>query len=304
MSVNSTKFVERGFIRLGSEVVNGNVRLYIEDSGPGLPEEKKKALFASHQESLDLMHQGTGIGLSICRYLSRLMNAKIWLDEDYHSGIEGCPGARFIVDLQKAPVQDFEKFMLMDDDNRSNDGSCPLINVSAGEICKAQDQALEEELEQAPVLPENMNILFVDDEAILRKLFIRSVNRAAPTWTIQEAGNADAAIQILEKNPKQFDIIFIDQYMPSIERPLLGTEAVQHLRAMGIDCQICGLSANDLRHDFKAAGANGFLIKPFPCAKDILTRELARLLRLDDDSKRQRLPQLEDDESLHSIVDV
>ena len=28
-----------------------------------------------------------------------MIGAKLWVDEDYDSGIEGCPGARFVVDL-------------------------------------------------------------------------------------------------------------------------------------------------------------------------------------------------------------
>ena len=48
---NSAKFVEKGFIRLGADVVDGKVQLSIEDSGPGIPEEKRSRLFAKFQES-------------------------------------------------------------------------------------------------------------------------------------------------------------------------------------------------------------------------------------------------------------
>ena len=56
---NSSKFVEKGFIRLSAEVVNGHVQLAVEDSGPGLPPEKREKLFTKYQDSLDVLAQGT-----------------------------------------------------------------------------------------------------------------------------------------------------------------------------------------------------------------------------------------------------
>jgi signal transduction histidine kinase len=38
---NSIKFVEKGFIRFRAAVVDGLVTLYVEDSGPGVPKEKR-----------------------------------------------------------------------------------------------------------------------------------------------------------------------------------------------------------------------------------------------------------------------
>jgi two-component system, sensor histidine kinase ChiS len=38
---NSVKFVEEGFVRLSAAVVDGNVRIIVEDSGPGIPVEKR-----------------------------------------------------------------------------------------------------------------------------------------------------------------------------------------------------------------------------------------------------------------------
>ena len=56
---NSAKFVDEGFIKLRAEVVDGFVRLYVEDSGPGIPYEKRERLFSKFQESLDTLSQGT-----------------------------------------------------------------------------------------------------------------------------------------------------------------------------------------------------------------------------------------------------
>ena len=44
------------------------------------------------------------------------------------------------------------------------------------------------------------------------------------------------------------------------------------------DSLICGFSANDMERQFMDAGADAFLMKPFPYQKDQLGRELKRIL--------------------------
>jgi DNA-binding response OmpR family regulator len=73
----------------------------------------------------------------------------------------------------------------------------------------------------------------------------------------------------------------MDQYMTSAEQALKGTETVRALRAIGVNCIICGLSANDLESAFISAGADFFVIKPFPCREDELRFELGRILQRD-----------------------
>jgi response regulator of citrate/malate metabolism len=52
---------------------------------------------------------------------------------------------------------------------------------------------------------------FVDDDAMLRKMFSRVLKSVAPTWTILEASNGETALCIVED--EVFDLIFVDQYM-------------------------------------------------------------------------------------------
>lgn len=66
--------------------------------------------------------------------------------------------------------------------------------------------------------------------------------------------------------------------MASVEKQLLGTETIQAMRAKGVTSIICGLSANDIEDQFKSAGANAFMSKPFPCKKEVLEVEFRRML--------------------------
>ena len=79
---------------------------------------------------------------------------------------------------------------------------------------------------------------------------------------------------------EEFDIIFMDMYMASVEKQLLGTETVEELRNRGVTCHIFGLSANDKEEEFLQAGADGFCFKPFPCKTESLKAELRRLLAI------------------------
>ena len=190
------------------------------------------------------------------------MDGQIYLDDDFDSGLPGRPGSRFVVEL-KVPPEDFmpeemEPMLTSDDGVGANRNTVPTENNYPKE------------------LPTDLSLLFVDDDPILRKLFARTVRTVAPGWTIREASNGETALQIVENN--HFDLIFMDMYMASVQKQLLGTETVAELRHRGVTCRICGLSANDKESDFLEAGADVFCFKPFACEKGALRQELLRVL--------------------------
>jgi CheY-like chemotaxis protein len=69
------------------------------------------------------------------------------------------------------------------------------------------------------------------------------------------------------------------RYMASTEKQLLGTETVKELRSRSVKSTICGLSANNMEQAFMSAGADFFILKPFPCNKSALECVLGRLAR-------------------------
>ena len=98
-----------------------------------------------------------------------------------------------------------------------------------------------------------------------------------PGWKIREASNGETALRLVDD--EEFDLLFLDQYMSSAEKQLLGTETARKLRSKGVsETIICGLSANDMGRNFIKAGADIFLMKPFPCKGDELKRALVDVL--------------------------
>lgn len=358
---NSSKFVEKGFIRMRANVVDHQVRLYVEDSGVGIPEEKRKELFAKYQLSLDLLSQGTGLGLNLSKKLMLSMGGEIWLDEDYHSGIEGCVGACFVLQLNDGPIdieatlqteRESSEFPISSTDKSSSQSSMQVKEVpteayddeptqppapanalfSIPLAPPASDSSPPEDIEnpnsstqQNPCslfaipppaqssivpnlpppptsppsaaalplaeekpkdeLPTDLAVLFVDDDAVLRKLFMRAVRKVAPSWKIQEAASGEAALKLCEE--QDFTLIFLDQYMASVDKQLLGTETAQAMRSRGIKSTICGLSANDIRDSFLSSGANDFLLKPMPCKPDSLREVLSKILQMHNNPTSQ-----------------
>lgn len=188
------------------------------------------------------------------------MDGQIYLDMEYDSGLPGRPGSRFVVEL-KAPPEDFLKDM------------DPILK---GSLDGDNNHGMDATESYAHELPDVISVLFVDDDPILRKLFARQVRTVAPNWKIREASNGETALQLVEEST--FDLIFMDMYMASVQKQLLGTETVAEMRHRGVTCRICGLSANDKENDFLNAGADVFSFKPFACEKGALVQELLRVL--------------------------
>ena len=78
---NAAKFSpEGGTVAVTMEVVDGNVRVGVADSGPGIPESFRGRIFGRFAQA-DMSHTrqkgGTGLGLAICKRLLELMGGKI-----------------------------------------------------------------------------------------------------------------------------------------------------------------------------------------------------------------------------------
>ena len=183
------------------------------------------------------------------------MGGGIRLDESFTSGYKNYLGTRFVVNLRQPPL--IPETITYDPDTKNRSDPTSHSGLSND-------------------LPSKISVLFVDDDPILRKLFTRTAKTVAPGWSFREASNGETALRLVEK--EHFDLIFMDMYMASVEKQLLGTETVMALRKKGVDCRICGLSANDKETEFLEAGADSFTFKPFPCEARALTQELCRVL--------------------------
>jgi len=96
---NAVKFVAPGVrpnVRIFSETVGDEFKIWVEDNGIGIPKHAQNRLFGMFQK-LDNQYEGTGIGLAIVRKVVERMGGQV--------GVESEPGkgSRFWVSLRRAP---------------------------------------------------------------------------------------------------------------------------------------------------------------------------------------------------------
>ena len=83
---NAFKFTKEGHVKTTITLDALNVNIRIEDTGIGVPNDKKELIFERF-EKVDTFNPGSGLGLSICRELLKRMNGTICCDKDYTDGL-------------------------------------------------------------------------------------------------------------------------------------------------------------------------------------------------------------------------
>ncbi|HJF72292.1 MAG TPA: response regulator [Butyricimonas virosa] len=84
---NAIKYTEKGSITLGYKLKGDMMEGYVRDTGSGIPVEKLNNVFGRF-EKLDLLKQGFGLGLSICKSILDKIGGEIWVESEL--GIGSC----------------------------------------------------------------------------------------------------------------------------------------------------------------------------------------------------------------------
>lgn len=87
--VNSLKFTPKGTIQLGYFLNNGEVTIFVKDTGIGIEEKYHKKIFdrfVQVESGYSRKFEGTGLGLSIVKHFVDLLGGKIWLESELGKG--------------------------------------------------------------------------------------------------------------------------------------------------------------------------------------------------------------------------
>ena len=92
-----------GRVTLSAESRGARVAIIVEDTGPGIPPDKREAIFEPFVQldrSLTQPREGLGLGLAISRDLARGMFGDLTVDAD------ATPGARFVLTMRRGVVDE------------------------------------------------------------------------------------------------------------------------------------------------------------------------------------------------------
>ncbi|MCB8969165.1 MAG: response regulator [Ardenticatenaceae bacterium] len=80
---NACRFTEEGTVTLRAFRQDGELRIQVTDTGPGIPEEQLARIFTEFYQvdySLSRKHGGAGLGLAICHRFVQAHNGRIWVE--------------------------------------------------------------------------------------------------------------------------------------------------------------------------------------------------------------------------------
>ena len=83
---NAVKFTAAGSIRLGYDKLPSSLRIWVRDTGKGIPADKCNDRLFERFVKVDDFVAGTGLGLSICRSLADLLGGEVGVESVYQQG--------------------------------------------------------------------------------------------------------------------------------------------------------------------------------------------------------------------------
>lgn len=226
---NAIKYTDRGTIEFGYTIKDRVIEFFVKDTGIGIPMAQQAVIFERFIQ-VDISNiqarQGAGLGLAIAKAFVKLLGGDIWLESQ-----EGV-GTTFYFTL-------------------------PLNTINAEEKPQTVRTPKTEKQSTAPINAK-LKILIADDDAISRKLILKSVKEFGKE--IVEAKTGREAVQKFKENP-DVDLILMDVQMPDMN----GYEATKAIREINPDVIIITQSAFGLTGDREKAllaGSNDYITKP------------------------------------------
>lgn len=238
---NAIKFTEEGYVRLDLTSFEDNMgdpvlRMRVEDTGIGIPEEKQGAIFNKFTQadvSTARKYGGTGLGLAITKDLVEIMGGEISVQS-----VEG-RGTTFYAEI---PF-----------------GLCTGKNVTIDDIQSDQDKS-------TALFDFDTPILAVDDHPV-NLLFISKVLKKIGFTHVDEAGSGSKALALYEKT--KYPLIFMDCQMPEMD----GFETSAHIRDAenySNDTKIIAVTADAMKGAKERcidSGMNDYISKPVDIEK-------------------------------------
>jgi two-component system sensor histidine kinase RpfC len=244
---NAVKFTDQGSVALHVRLVSSEASVLrlcfsVRDTGIGIPAEDKERIFRAFEQvdsGPTRRFGGTGLGTTIAKTLTQLLDGQIGLEDNpgggSHFWIELPMRAQGVAELED-PARDPGKVVAFDD---------PFVR------------------HKARVRP--LRVLVADDQQANRTVLTRILERAG--HRVQQAVDGEQALDLLELD--NIDLAIVDMHMPRLS----GLDVLRQLRYMqagGKRTPVIVLSADataQAAREAEEAGAPAFLTKPVMVAR-------------------------------------
>ncbi|MGK5093210.1 response regulator [Deltaproteobacteria bacterium TL4] len=263
---NAIKFTHEGHVTVSAEWKGNTARVFIKDSGIGVPEEKQKLIFESFEQgdgSTARQYGGTGLGLSVSRKLIELHHGEITVQSRVGEG------STFIFSIPLSKRLKNQVVSEKKDPGENELSAAPAKTAISAEPSLARELALSAKqaeneassaMETAPGGEERETILIVDDEPINVQVLVNQLK--LQNYKVLTATDGYQALEILEKEVP--DLVLLDIMMPRMS----GYEVCQRIRQKhgATNLPVVMLTAKNQADDIVQGlqcGANDYLTKPF-----------------------------------------
>ncbi|HEY0073919.1 MAG TPA: CHASE4 domain-containing protein [Abditibacteriaceae bacterium] len=225
-----------GTVYVDYHVSQANVRICVQDDGPGLNDEQKKKIFSPFDrlgaESTAI--EGTGIGLTLSKHLAEAMDGSLNFDHDRTEG------SLFWVEIPLA--------------------SCPanVVEIQTDAASHADKSISTDQLKQQD--RKEKRLVYVEDNPSNRRLIEIMVKKRAG-FELELACDGEAGLRLLRATLP--DLLLLDAHLPDMD----GEEILSLLRQdatwKNIPIVIVTADATPERQQrMMQAGANAVLTKP------------------------------------------
>jgi PAS domain S-box-containing protein len=222
---NAVKFTEKGKIEYGYTLDETGIRFFVKDTGIGISQEKLDKVFDVFRQ-IDDSHtrkqSGLGLGLAICKEISKILGGVIQVDTAVNEG------ATF-------------SFTLPGD---------YLASISNPVIEKKSDELEVDLTDKLVLIAEDDQMNFVVLQKLMKKM----------NPTIVWAKDGAEAVKFVEENPK-IDLILMDVKMPEMDG-MTATQIIKDKYPNIPIIMQTAHSLEQERNACYAAGCDGFITKP------------------------------------------
>eukprot|EP01117_Protostelium_nocturnum_P012009 TRINITY_DN4398_c0_g1_i2.p1 TRINITY_DN4398_c0_g1~~TRINITY_DN4398_c0_g1_i2.p1 ORF type:complete len:1083 (+),score=369.30 TRINITY_DN4398_c0_g1_i2:19-3267(+) len=289
---NALKYTLKGKVSVDLIPAEAGIELHVQDTGGGIAEEEKDKIFERFyriENAVGRSHEGSGIGLSMVKELTKLHGGDVTVESQLGTG--SC----FIVKIPYGKHHlDPSKIKDAPNKPRQVNPERRMLEVLPSFAIEDMAASIEKNLNQdssigikGEIEANKAKILLVDDSRDMRK-HLR--NLLDPYYLVTEAINGEEAIQILKQgfNP---DLVITDVMMPKID----GFQLLRWIRQSNFkDIVVILLTARAgdySRVEGLDLGADDYLVKPFS-AEELLARTRSHLSLQNSRNKVREVLQL------------